>query len=190
MKRLAISAWKLAWGLPLALCLSGCPPKKPLSPSDTTAAPPTEAAAAKDAVLEVGTDWSRPPSLEPVHFETNRADLRPEARSALKRNAAVLKAVLEQAPNVQIRIEGHCDERNTVEYNLALGQRRANAVRNYYKTLGIKGASLATISYGEERPVCSESTENCWWRNRRGDTTLKSGSGPLRIPLDKLPAAR
>lgn len=174
-------------GLLLILLLTGCPPKKkPIFPPEAAAPLAMES---ETRALEIGTDWTSPSALEPVYFETNRAELRPEARAALKRNAAVLKAVLEEAPSVQVRIEGHCDERNTVEYNLALGQRRADAVRRYYKSLGLKNWSLAAISYGEERPVCSESNENCWWRNRRGETTLKSSS-PVRIPADKLPTVR
>jgi peptidoglycan-associated lipoprotein len=175
----------------LSFALLGCPPKKkPIAveaPAETAAEAPAEEAAPLDQpALEVGTDWASVPRLEPVYFDYNKADLRPEARAALKQNAAVLKAVHKSAPSVTIRAEGHCDERGTLEYNLALGQRRANAVSSYYASLGISRRALSTISYGEERPVCSGADESCWSRNRRGETTLKA-SEPVRIPLDQLP---
>lgn len=173
----------------LALTLAGCPPKKK---SVTPVMPPvTEIPKPEEPALEVAdTELVTAPGLETVYFETNKSDLRADARASLKLNAEVLKVILQEAAAVQVRVEGHCDERNTLEYNLALGQRRANAVRDYYATLGISKAALATISYGEERPVCAEHEESCWAKNRRGMTTLRSTSGPVRIPLSKLPPAR
>ncbi len=70
-------------------------------------------------------------------------------------------------PNFRFLVEGHCDERGTNEYNLALGERRANAATGYLASLGIDGMRMRTVSYGEERPVCTESNESCWQRNRR-----------------------
>jgi peptidoglycan-associated lipoprotein len=174
-----------------ALALTGCPPKqKKLPPAETTeAVPETETPeTGAEGVLEIGSEWVTVPSLAPVYFDSNRAELNAEARAALKSNAAVLKTVREQAPGVQIRLEGHCDQRGTLEYNLALGQRRANAVRDYYASLGLPKAGLSTISYGEERPGCTDNNEGCWWRNRRGETALKSPRGAIRIPMDSLPA--
>jgi peptidoglycan-associated lipoprotein len=183
-------------GLALAgasLLLTGCPPKKPMP---TAEVPPAEAEAlpgespalpeSGPLSLEIGSEWTTAPNLEAAYFEYNKADLRPDARASLKRNAAVLKSVLRQAPSVQLRLEGHCDDRGTLEYNTVLGQRRANALRDYYASLGVAKSALTTISYGEERPVCTEADENCWWRNRRGETTLRSPSGPVSIPLDSL----
>ncbi len=173
--------------LSLSVFLTGCPPRqKPLVMEPETTPPVQEVQAPETPALEIGTEWTSVPDLKAVYFDYNRAELRPEARAGLKANAAVIKAVLSRASGVQVRVEGHCDERGTVEYNLALGQRRANAVRDYYATLGIPRTALATISYGEERPVCSQADENCWSRNRRGETALKSAS-PVRIPLDALP---
>jgi len=71
---------------------------------------------------------------------------------------------------VKVQVAGHCDQRGTVEYNLALGQRRSKAVRDYYRSLGVAGHRVATISYGEEKLLCQEEDEACWGRNRRGET--------------------
>jgi peptidoglycan-associated lipoprotein len=172
----------------LPLILAGCPPKKkPVTMIEPVVQEaPVEMSDAPS--LEVGSDWAAAPvALETVTFDTNRSDLTAEARARLKRNAAVLKVVFTEAKSVSVRVEGHCDERNTLEYNLALGERRANTVRDYYFSLGLPKSAVSSVSYGEERPVCSESSEGCWLRNRRGETTLKSSSGPVRIPLSKLP---
>jgi peptidoglycan-associated lipoprotein len=101
--------------------------------------------------------------IDDVYFDFDRSELRPEATEQLARNADWLRG----NPGYVATIEGHCDERGTNEYNLALGERRANAAKSYLVSLGIDGGRLTTISYGEERPVCTESTESCWQRNRR-----------------------
>ena len=85
-----------------------------------------------------------------------------------QQTAAFLKAY----PNTHIAIEGHCDERGSTEYNLALGQRRANAVKQYLVSLGINGDTLTTTSWGKEKPFCTESSESCYQQNRRGHFTL------------------
>ena len=79
---------------------------------------------------------------------------------------------LQKYPRVRVTVEGHCDERGTREYNLALGARRANAVKEYLVSLGVSAARVDTISYGKERPICTESKEDCWAQNRRGVTTI------------------
>ncbi len=101
--------------------------------------------------------------LKEIYFEFDRYNLRADARETLKANAAWLKA----NPSARVQIEGHCDERGTDEYNLALGARRAQAAKDYLVELGISADRLSTISYGEEIPVCREQTEACWQRNRR-----------------------
>lgn len=103
-----------------------------------------------------------------VYFGYDRADLSPEARATLDRQAAWLK----QYGNVTITVEGHCDERGTREYNIALGNRRAQAVKNYLVALGIKAQRVATISYGKERPQVIGASEASWAQNRRGMTTV------------------
>lgn len=101
--------------------------------------------------------------LEDVFFDTDRFDLSPEARGILAKNASWLQ----QYPTVLVLLEGHCDERNTREYNLALGERRANSVRDYLSSLGISGTRVRTISYGEEKPFAIGSGEEAWRLNRR-----------------------
>jgi peptidoglycan-associated lipoprotein len=103
-----------------------------------------------------------------VFFDYDRYDIKEEGRSVLQRQAAFLKMYAKYT----VTVEGHCDERGTREYNLALGSRRASAVKDYLVSLGIDGARLATISYGKERPVCVESSEDCWGKNRRGVSVL------------------
>ena len=101
-------------------------------------------------------------------FDYDSSDIRPDARTALQQTAAFLKAY----PNTHIAVEGHCDERGSTEYNLALGQRRANAVKQYLVSLGVNGDTLTTTSWGKEKPFCTESSESCYQQNRRGHFTL------------------
>lgn len=180
----------------LTLVLTGCPKTSTVTPDEEAAAeeeaPADEAPAdqaAQAPAMEIGTDYAGVPDLTPVRFAYMKADLSPEARATLKQNASLLKMVLKAAPSVQIRVEGHCDERGTLEYNLALGQRRAQALRDYYQSFGIAKNALKTVSYGEERPACGVASEDCWAENRRGETTLKA-SQPVRIPLSDLQAAQ
>lgn len=101
--------------------------------------------------------------LQDVHFAFDSYDLSSEAHDALHSNADWLRGNVQ----VKVEIEGHCDERGTVEYNLALGAKRAKAVRDYLVSLGISPDRLSTISYGEELPLCRDSSEDCWQQNRR-----------------------
>jgi peptidoglycan-associated lipoprotein len=103
-----------------------------------------------------------------VHFALDRYDLSPEAEAILQRQAAML----ETYQPVSITIEGHADERGTREYNLALGERRADTVRNYLVALGVQSDRIAVTSYGKERPDCAEAAEGCWSQNRRGVTVV------------------
>jgi peptidoglycan-associated lipoprotein len=104
-----------------------------------------------------------PGPLKDIFFGFDRYDLEAEARGTLKANADWLK----KNPAARVEIEGHCDERGTNEYNLALGAKRAQAAKDYLVTLGIATERLSTISYGEEIPVCREPNESCWRQNRR-----------------------
>lgn len=101
--------------------------------------------------------------LGDVYFDYDKYELRAEARNRLSKNAEFMAA----NPEFSYTIEGHCDERGTNEYNLALGDRRANGAKNYLATLGTSSGRLRTISYGEERSVCNQSEASCWQRNRR-----------------------
>lgn len=104
-----------------------------------------------------------------VFFDYDSYDLRPEARATLEGQARWLG----QYSNLNITVEGHADERGTREYNLALGERRANAVRNYLVALGVDGSRINTISYGKERPAEVGSDDSSWARNRRGVTDIQ-----------------
>ena len=102
--------------------------------------------------------------LDPVFFNYDEAELLPDARSTLQRNAEWLQ----RWPTTSIMVEGHCDERGTNEYNLGLGDERAAAVREYLVSLGIPAGRITTVSKGEEEPFCRDEHEGCWQRNRRG----------------------
>ena len=101
--------------------------------------------------------------LKDIHFDFDKFDLDVRSKGILKQNADFLK----QHPSVKVEIQGHCDERGTNNYNLALGQRRAASTKRYLASLGIPENRLHVISYGEEKPFCGESNDGCWWRNRR-----------------------
>ncbi len=106
--------------------------------------------------------------LADVHFEFDKADIRESERATLTKNADTLK----RFDFLRVTLEGHCDERGTVEYNLALGERRAKATLDYLVSLGVPADRLKTVSYGKEVPVCTESNEGCWQRNRRAKFTV------------------
>jgi peptidoglycan-associated lipoprotein len=171
----------LSGAFAFAGCSSTTPPTTP-EPSASAAATPAEtkkkvdsgkttesttkapASSSLDA-LQRGESTATPASspLKDVYFDFDRYDLRADSREILKANSAWLKA----NPSAQVQIEGHCDERGTTEYNVALGSRRAESVKDYLVTLGTSANRLSTISYGEEVPVCREQTEECWQKNRR-----------------------
>jgi peptidoglycan-associated lipoprotein len=107
-----------------------------------------------------------------VHFGYDQYSVEEADRAQLQKQAAWLN----QYPNVRVSIEGHADERGTREYNLALGARRANAVKEFLVSVGVSSARIDTVSYGKERPVCTESNEACWTQNRRGITVVAGGA--------------
>jgi peptidoglycan-associated lipoprotein len=109
--------------------------------------------------------------MKDIYFDFDRYDLSADARTILRSNAEWLK----NNSNARVEIEGHCDERGTNEYNLALGAKRAQAAREYLVTLGVAAGRLSTISYGEEIPVCKEGTESCWRQNRRARFVILQG---------------
>jgi peptidoglycan-associated lipoprotein len=167
----------------LALSLGACkssgpkmeappPPPTPLPQPEATISeevvhePVTETIVSEEVTEELPEDLAQLNAqgyLEDVFFDTDRFDLRPEARDALTKNAAWLQ----KHPTISILVEGHCDERNTREYNLALGERRASAVRDYLVFLGIAAQRIQIISYGEERPFALGHDESAWHLNRR-----------------------
>lgn len=102
---------------------------------------------------------------QPIYFDFDRSFVRTDARAVMKANADWLKA----NPKVKVRIEGNCDERGTKEYNQALGQRRAASAKKYLTDLGISSSRISLISYGKEKPVCTDNNEECWQKNRRDE---------------------
>jgi peptidoglycan-associated lipoprotein len=108
--------------------------------------------------------------LKDIHFDFDKYDIRPGDAEILKENAALLT----KYPKIKIQIEGHCDERGTVEYNLALGERRANSAKKYLISLGIAADRISTISYGKERPLDPGHNEETWAKNRRAHPVILS----------------
>ena len=150
-------------------CGSKPKPAKP-EPKTTTSPRADQDSSAKkgggDSVqTEVRDEAGGTVHLGTVYFDFDSAELRPDARDELARTAGRLKA----NRSTRLIIEGHCDERGTTEYNIALGDRRAHAIRTYLARLGIDEARLSVISYGEERPADDGSDETAWAKNRRGE---------------------
>jgi len=152
------------------LLLAGCPAKKKttLGEGETTTFGQGGTGGGSLDRFKQGLGASEGGPLQDVHFDYDRYDLRSEDRSTLQANAEWLK----QNPAAKVEIEGHCDNRGTVEYNLALGAKRAKAVKDYLVSLGIAGDRMSTISYGEELPLCREENEACWSRNRRAHSVV------------------
>ena len=157
--------------IPGLLFTVGCQKKtvtqaKAPAPAPAAAAPaakqPAPAAAVKPA------ETSGMIMQEDIFFEFDKSTLTPAAQDNLMRKAAWLR----EHPDVTVTIEGHCDERGTNEYNLALGDRRADSAKAFLVDLGIASSRMTTISYGEERPLCMQQTEECWAKNRRDHFVL------------------
>jgi len=105
--------------------------------------------------------------LEDAMFDYDKSTIRADAATALKDDVGVIRGILTSYPSETLRIEGHCDERGSDEYNVALGDKRARAVAEFFETMGISSAQLTVISYGKDKPVCTDQTEDCWQKNRR-----------------------
>jgi peptidoglycan-associated lipoprotein len=126
-------------------------------------APPAEAPAAQPSLSELFDQ-----NVKDVYFELDKSDLAGDARAALTKDAEFLRSY----PQVHVSIEGHCDERGSTEYNLGLGQRRAEAAKNFLISLGIPADRMETTSWGKERPFCTDHDESCWQQNRRAHFVL------------------
>jgi peptidoglycan-associated lipoprotein len=159
----------------------GCGKKKPVAPPPPPVAPATPPPAPeppRDVATQVDEytriknmpvdEIERLGLLSDIHYDFDRADIRDGDRQILTKNAEVLK----KFDFLRITVEGHCDERGTVEYNLALGERRARAAFDYLISLGVAADRLKSVSYGKEVPICRESSEECWARNRRAHFTV------------------
>jgi peptidoglycan-associated lipoprotein len=157
-----------------ALILAGCESKP--KPAVDNGPPPAASAQSESAptsnIVPGSAEDLRVNVGDTVHFEYNAYDIMEGDKSILQRQASWLS----KYPSVRVTIDGNCDERGTREYNLALGARRANAVKEYLVSLGVSSGRLETISYGKERPMCTESSEGCYAQNRRGVTTITGGA--------------
>ena len=187
MKKLTKSAAPTA--LALAFLLAACggnkmmqmaappappapPPARPAPPPPVPPAPPRPPAAVQQSIIPGSVQDFQVNVGDRIFFAFDKSDLDDRARAVLQKQAAWLQ----RYGAVVLTIEGHSDERGTREYNIGLGARRAQSVKDYLTSLGVSTARLETISYGKERPVCIESTEACWAQNRRGVSVIKSGS--------------
>jgi peptidoglycan-associated lipoprotein len=128
-----------------------------------------EAARKAAAAQEAQYRQAATAALQDVHFDYDLSDIRESDKPVL----AAIAAFMNTYPQANLFIDGNCDERGTVEYNLALGERRAHEAVTYLVALGVPAARLSTTSYGKEKPVCTESVESCWSRNRRAHFSLK-----------------
>jgi peptidoglycan-associated lipoprotein len=172
--------WLVAVVVVAALPFAGCgrkstapPPLPPAAPPAAPATPPPAPPMAEEVAPQLdeygrlksmaSDEIDRLGLLKDVRFDYDSADLRDADRQALSENAEVLK----KFDFIRVTIEGHCDERGTVEYNLALGERRARVAFDYLASLGVPADRMKSVSYGKEIPVCQQSNEECWARNRR-----------------------
>lgn len=149
---------------------SGCAKKQAVATPEPTAQPPEPPPTPPPAPPKPEVDpnaWKS--SVKDVFFDFDKYDLRADSRAVLQEDARALK----DHPDAMMVLEGHCDERGTEDYNLALGQRRADAVRSYLMDLGVDGGQLQTISYGEEKPFATGHDEEAWAQNRRVHFTFK-----------------
>ncbi len=150
----------------VAVLLTACASKKEQAAGTTTAAP---AAMAPSGPAPDSVEYFNQVVGNTVSFDYDSYDLRTDAQAILRGQAAWLN----QNAARTVTVEGHCDERGTREYNLGLGERRGNAVKQYLTSLGVSAGRLKTISYGKERPICSSSDESCWAKNRRGVSAVQ-----------------
>lgn len=160
--------------LSAALLVAACTTKEQVAATPPPPAPPPAAPAPAPApgIVPGSIQDFKVNVGDTVHFAYNEYNIEPADRATLQKQATWLN----RYPGVQITIDGNCDERGTREYNLALGARRANAVKEFLVSLGVNAARLQTVSYGKERPLCTQSTEDCWAQNRRGVSSITSGA--------------
>ncbi len=142
------------------------PPPPPPPPPPRAAAPPSAAALSEEEVFARKTleQLNGEQPLDDVFFDLDKSEIRAEARGALQKDSDWIK----RWTSTRIAIEGHCDSRGSAEYNLALGSRRATAVKEYLVALGVAADRLTIVSKGKEQPFCNDENESCWQQNRRG----------------------
>ena len=172
MRKTTIGLMATAALLALGACSKNPKPKDlPPPPASATAAPSPDAgpgSVGNGAVPGSRADFLAQVGSDTVHFATDSADVDQEAKGILAAQIAWLR----KYPNVRVTVEGHCDERGTREYNLALGDRRANSAKNFLVGGGIDASRISVISYGKERPIATDSDEASWAQNRRAVTVV------------------
>ena len=131
----------------------------------TVSTPPPPAAVPNQGAMSPAEILAR--QVQDIHFDYDKSDVRPEDQSILQADANALKTIFSMDPSFVVTVEGHCDERGSAEYNLGLGDRRASATKDALIALGVPGDKMKTISYGKERPLCTDASEDCYARNRR-----------------------
>lgn len=174
----------------ISLIAAGCankkvamntPPPPPVAPAAVATVPTPPPAPPPAAVTSPATTTtSRYPNaatraridqllakIEDAYFDYDKATIRPDALTALQADSTELRDILANYPDYKLTVQGHCDERGSAEYNLGLGDRRAAAAKDFLVQMGIPTDQLSLISYGKERPVCTEHSEACWQKNRR-----------------------
>jgi peptidoglycan-associated lipoprotein len=161
-----VIALALAAASPIAL--GGCGAKKPATPGAGAGGAPglgEQGIGSKSSLeqFQKGQLGAEGGPLTDIHFDYNDFTVRPQDSEILRANATWLS----QHPNAKVQVEGHCDERGSEEYNIALGAKRAQAAKDFLVTLGVAASRLSTISYGKELPLCNEHEDSCWARNRR-----------------------
>lgn len=155
-----------------AILVAGCA-KEPPPPAPAPApAPAAPAPAPTSSIIPGSAEDLRVNVGDTVHFDYNKYAVLDADKATLQRQAAWLA----KYPAIKVTVEGYADERGTREYNIALGAKRANSAKEYLVSLGVSAARIDTVSYGKEKPVCTESTESCWAQNRRGVTIIASGA--------------
>lgn len=131
----------------------------------TVTAPPPIPTTEPAAVLTLAERIAK--EVEDVYFDFDRSEIRSNALAALNRNATAMKKILDEFPKGSFILEGHCDERGSAEYNIGLGDQRAAAAKGFLSNVGVPAERLLIVSYGKERPQCTEPTDDCWQKNRR-----------------------
>jgi peptidoglycan-associated lipoprotein len=154
----------------LAVLLSGCPSKHKKGPGEDGGTTLGEDSLTGSSLsrAQKGLGPEEDGILKDIHFGYDSAEIEPGERDRLAQNVDWLR----QNPRAKIELEGHCDSRGTIEYNLGLGSKRAKSVKDYYVGQGVAGDRLSTISYGKELPLCQDESEECWARNRRVHAVL------------------
>ncbi|HTO74832.1 MAG TPA: peptidoglycan-associated lipoprotein Pal [Thermoanaerobaculia bacterium] len=153
---------------PTAVAEKAPPAATPVPAPAAQASPAPAPAAAPDILAQDLDHLNRGGYLRDAFFDYDRAELREDARTSLAADARWLQ----RYPSVRILIEGHCDDRGTDSYNLALGQRRASAAEDYLAALGVASDRVKVVSYGKERPFCTSDDDTCWQENRRGHVVI------------------